>query len=269
MTFDMPVSLVHANPNVKQDSGRAALQRGPLIYCLEQADNKAGARDLALKPGAEFTPEFRPDLLGGVTILKGTALRADSTAWTNDSLYAPSPKPDEVEVTAIPYYAWDNRDPGEMVVWIPESPSLLKPPPPPDVTATATHCWSNDSVAAITDPADPKSSSDNSIARHTFWDHKGTTEWVQLDFRKPRPISSVRVYWFDDAGRGSCRVPKSWRVLAKDGDQWKPIETATTPGCEKDIYNEVRLAPVITPAIRVEVQLLGGSSGGVLRLRAQ
>ena len=267
MNLDPAVQLVHANPNVKQDLGRAAIQRGPLIYCLEQADNKEGVRDLALTPGAEFTPEWRPDLLGGVNVLKGTALRADSKAWNPDALYATAPAPQSVEITAIPYYAWDNRSPGEMVVWIPEAPSLLTQPPPSDTTASASHCFVNDSAGAILGEADPKNSADETIGRLTFWDHKGSTEWVQLDFRKPRQVSSCRVYWFDDSPRGGCRVPESWRVLVKEGDSWKPVEAHQAPGCEKNRFNELRFPPVLTGAVRIEVKLRDGVSGGIIRCR--
>jgi len=267
--FGMKTHRVHANPNVKQDFGRAALQRGPLIYCLEQADNKAGVRDLALKSGAEFTHEWRPDLLGGVTVLKGTALRADSAPWNADALYTPAPTPDEVEVTAIPYYAWDNRDPGEMVVWIPEAPSLLKPPPPPDITATASHCFVKDAAAAVVGDGDPKSSSDETLSRLTFWDHKGTTEWVQLDFRRPRSVSACRVFWFDDSPRGGCRVPSAWRVLVKEGQGWIPVELSAPAECRKDRYNEARFAPLIASSIRIEVDLAPGASGGLIRCRVE
>ncbi len=269
VNLGIETALVHANPNVKQDLGRAAIQRGPLIYCLEQADNKDGVRDLALKPGAEFTPEWRPDLLGGVNVLKGTALRADSKAWNPDALYAAASAPQSVEITAIPYYAWDNRSPGEMVVWIPEAPSLLTQPPPSDTTATASHCFVNDSAAAVLDEADPKNSADETIGRLTFWDHKGTTEWVQLDFRKPRPVSGCRVYWFDDSPRGGCRVPESWRVLVKDGDSWKPVEANQATPCTKDRYNEVRFAPAVTSAVKIEVKLREGVSGGIIRCRIE
>jgi len=265
--FGMKPQLVHANPNVKQDLGRVALQRGPLIYCLEQADNKDGVRNLALKTGAEFTPEWRPDLLGGVTVLKGQALRASSAMWNPDALYAAAPAPQPVEVTAIPYYAWDNRDPGEMVVWLPEAPSLLTQPPPPDITASASHCFSRDSVAAMLDPSDPKTSSDNAVPHHSFWDRKGTTEWVQLDFRKPRSVSACRVYWFDDSPHGGCRVPASWRVLTKTGETWTPLECSSIPGCEMNMFNGVRFAPTVTTAVRIEATLQSGFSGGVIRWR--
>ncbi len=57
----------------------------------------------------------------------------------------------------------------------------------------------------------------------TWWDHRGTTEWVQYDFAAPKKISSTEIYWFDDTGEGECRVPQSWRLLYKSGDAWVPV----------------------------------------------
>jgi DUF1680 family protein len=110
--LDLPMAIqrVKANPQVEADRGRVALERGPVVYCLEQADNLAPPSSLALSPQAEITAEFKPELLGGVEVLKGEAL--DKGA-----------KP--VQFTAVPYYAWDNRVPGQMAVWLPEDPQLL------------------------------------------------------------------------------------------------------------------------------------------------
>ncbi|MCX6876145.1 MAG: glycoside hydrolase family 127 protein [Verrucomicrobia bacterium] len=103
LALPMPVQRVYAHENVKDDTGKVALMRGPLIYCLEASD-QAGAdlAHLALPQDAEFRAEHRAELLGGVTVLQGQAL-------------ADGQRP--VTVTAIPYYAWGNRDQGAMKVW--------------------------------------------------------------------------------------------------------------------------------------------------------
>jgi hypothetical protein len=106
LNLPMPVRRVKAHRLVKADAGRVALQRGPVVYCLEAADNNGKVLALSLPSDARITSEHRADLLGGVTVLTGTALR--------------SGKP--VAFTAIPYFAWDNRAAGEMTVWIPEKP---------------------------------------------------------------------------------------------------------------------------------------------------
>jgi len=116
----MPIERVYAHPDVSQDAGRVALQRGPLVYCLEQADNLAPVGRIALPGHAELAARFEPDLLGGVVAITGQALVADAADWPND-LYRPQrPALSPCTIKAIPYYAWDNRASGAMQVWMPE-----------------------------------------------------------------------------------------------------------------------------------------------------
>jgi len=84
---------------VEADRGRIALERGPLVYCVEGVDNGGRARNLVISPDAELVAEHRRDLLGGVTVIR--ALRGGEQA------------------TAIPFYAWSNRGDGEMCMWLP------------------------------------------------------------------------------------------------------------------------------------------------------
>src|SRR2546421_360502 len=81
-----------------------------------------------------------------------------------------------------------------------------------------SRCFGRDSVEAMIDGREPKSSNDNSIPRFTWWDHRGTEEWVRYDFEKPRKVSEVDVFWFDDTGSGACRAPESWKIFYKDGE---------------------------------------------------
>lgn len=104
--FPMPVHRVLAHPAVIDARGRAAFQRGPLVYALEEADNGAGLDALRVPLDAEVTAAFKPDLLGGVNILTGTG--ADTATGTG------RPRP----FAAVPYFAWANRGAGEMRVWI-------------------------------------------------------------------------------------------------------------------------------------------------------
>jgi hypothetical protein len=79
-------------------------------------------------------------------------------------------------------------------------------------------------VDALNDFIEPDSSSDQRIPRCTWWDHKGRREWVQYDFEKPTEVSAIEVYWFDDTGSGACRIPASWQLLARQGDDWVPVK---------------------------------------------
>lgn len=95
--------------------------------------------------------------------------------------------------------------------------------------------------------------------------NEGTTEWAQFDFAKSSTVSESELYWFDDTGRGEVPVPASWRLLYKDGDQWKHVERASAYGVEKDRYNSVKFKPVITSAMRIEITMQPNWSAGIQR----
>lgn len=99
LNLDMPVEVVAADPRVKENEGKRAVQRGPLVYCIEEADNKVDFDSLRISEDAQFTTEFRPDFLRGVVTI--TARTADNT------------------LNYIPYHTWDNREAGGMKVWVP------------------------------------------------------------------------------------------------------------------------------------------------------
>lgn len=120
LTLDMPVQRIKANSQVEADKDRVAFMRGPLVYCFEAADNGAAVKNLAIASGTEFTFEHRADLLGGVTVLQGTA-----TGVFQTPLNAVESEP--FKVTAIPYYANANRGTCQMQVWMPESADGCNP----------------------------------------------------------------------------------------------------------------------------------------------
>jgi len=143
----------------------------------------------------------------------------------------------------------------------PDAHEWSTPKPSP---VSASHCFESDSVDAMVDGLEPKSSNDHDIPRFTWWDHRGSSEWVQYDFGARREVSSIQVYWFDDTGAGSCRVPESWKVLYQDGEHWRPVETSSEFGTRIDTYNRVDFKPVQTTGLRLEVRLKPGVSGGIL-----
>jgi hypothetical protein len=112
--FVLPLDVrrVVAAEAVKDDAGKVAFERGPLVYCAEGPDNSGRVLDLNVADGANFAAEWRPDLLRGVVVLKG---KASSQAKAADGSAAP---PAERDVLLIPYYAWAHRGPGEMAVWL-------------------------------------------------------------------------------------------------------------------------------------------------------
>ncbi len=115
----------------------------------------------------------------------------------------------------------------------------------------------------------PKNSIDHSIPFLHWWPRKGTTEWVQYDLGRRQKATAVAVYWFDDTGHGSCRVPKSWRVLYQDGERWLPVKGASGYGVKLNGYNRVTFQPVMTTGLRLEAQLQPGFSGGILEWQVE
>ena len=108
LELPMPVQRVYAHEKAKDDQGKVALMRGPIVYCLEAVDHPGtDLSRLVLPPAAMLQTEHRPTLLGGVTIVQGKAL-ADGNR--------------PITLTAVPYYAWANRERGPMVVWMSEAP---------------------------------------------------------------------------------------------------------------------------------------------------
>jgi DUF1680 family protein len=120
-SMEMPAQLVYANPKVSENIGKAAVTRGPLVYCLEEADNGAELHKICLDRKARFEPAYEPELLGGVVTLTSPARCVSEQAWNPELLYQPcdgGPDYEERTVKWIPYYAWANRTPGEMAVWV-------------------------------------------------------------------------------------------------------------------------------------------------------
>jgi len=121
MELPMVVEKVRSHPKVRANAGRLALQRGPIVYCLEEADNGDNLPDIRIADASEFEASFEDGLLEGVVVLRGEAKRVKLPDHGEEQLYLAAPcEFAEVPVTAVPYYAWANREPGEMLVWLQE-----------------------------------------------------------------------------------------------------------------------------------------------------
>ena len=259
----MPIQRVVANKSVEDDRGRVALERGPIVYCVEHADMPTGrTHDLVLPDDAALRFEQRPDLLGGVAVIRGSGMSVHGDA---DGLLSEVP----VEFTAIPYCVWAHRGRGEMDVWLAQTPDKAIPIAAPTIASEAKVSASGGDVRGVNDLREPKDSNDHSSTWIHWWPRKGTTEWVQYDFATPTLVSGCEVYWFDDTGRGECRVPDSWKVLYRDGDEWRDVAGASGFGCEPDRYNVVTFERVEISALRLEVQLKEGWSTGIHEWRVK
>ncbi|HLZ27188.1 MAG TPA: beta-L-arabinofuranosidase domain-containing protein [Chloroflexota bacterium] len=125
LTLPMPARLVAANPRLESTRDSAAIVRGPLVYCLEQVDSPTAAiLGVQIDTTAPLESSFHPDVLGGVTMVQARGVGSPTESWTDGALYHPlvaaeTQPPQPITLTAVPYYAWANRDPGAMRVWIP------------------------------------------------------------------------------------------------------------------------------------------------------
>ena len=253
LALPMPVRRVLAHPAVKEDVGRVALERGPLVYCAEWPDNGGHALNLAVPDTARLRSEFRPDLLNGVEVITGTVQALSGGAVKSHPL------------VAIPYFTWANRGMGEMEVWLPRTTDRARPPSvePPDPVASVHSSggiekkWTgyndqNDDIAAVYDGVDPLNSADESHLYFRMRPPAAQRAWVEYEFKRPTRISSAQAYWVDD--KRFCKLPASWRVVYRDGGEWKAVAARGEYGVEKDRFNSVTFDPVTTTAVRLEVE---------------
>ena len=220
--------------------------------------NPLNRYDVELKAKARKIPNWTADAKGAVNPLQPSPVK--------------SAEPEET-VTLVPMGAARLRIAAFPVIGTgPDAREWRQAPEPKKLPVSASHVFGSDTVEALVDGKEPQDSGDQGVPRFTWWDHKGGTEWVQHDFEKPRKLSRSRVYWFDDGGRGGgCRVPASYKVLYREGasGEWKPVKAKGPYDVAMDRYNAVEFEPVEAAAVRLQVQLQKGYSGGILEWRVE
>jgi DUF1680 family protein len=261
LSLPMSVQKIIANEQVAADKKRFALERGPIMYCLEGPDNKdATVQNIVVDKNAAIAATYKPGFLNGVTVLQMEG-SSSSRQLNSDALIT-----SKQTVTAIPYYAWANRGPSEMAVWIPYEASAARPKPAPTIASKATVSASIKNkrmFMALNDQYDPADAHDNSALYLHWWPKHDTLEWVQYDFDQAYTISGSKVYWYDDGPFGGCRIPASWKLYYRKGDEWVPVVNKTPYEIAKDKYNSVTFEPVTTTALRLEVRLPKDNSSGI------
>ncbi len=120
LAMPMPAERIQSNPKVRRNAGRIALQRGPVVYCLEEIDNGPVLADIRLPGNCRLETEYDSSLCGGVTVIKTTGVRTDMSEWEGKLYSKAGYGTVPAAVKAVPYYVWANRKPGEMLVWIRE-----------------------------------------------------------------------------------------------------------------------------------------------------
>ncbi len=122
VNLEIQVERMISHPAVHQDIGKVALQRGPLVYCLEETDHQVPVDQIILPGTTELAPNFEGDLLEGIVTIQGEARIPVDPGWEGVLYKAKTSNRtfNKIPIRAVPYYTWDNRKPGSMIVWIPE-----------------------------------------------------------------------------------------------------------------------------------------------------
>ncbi len=246
INFPMEIHRSVAHENVEDDREKTAIERGPIVYCLEWVDNNERVLNSVLADDVTFTRRFE-DKLNGIM-----ALYADAqSAYRNekDEIIV-----DKKQLNAIPYYSWANRGGGEMAVWIPRTVNSTRPLPPVTICTKAKIKASspNRSIGAINDGFWPTDSNDRKTPFYSLWPKNTSTEWVEYELEKPAEVSSASVYWYDDGPWGGCRIPLSWSIKYKDpAGNWKEVSYEKKPESVKDQINQVKFQPVKTQSVRL------------------
>lgn len=263
LELDLPMDIrkIQANEQIKDDRQKFALQRGPLVYCLEAPDNlDSTVQNIVVNKTEDFTASFNADLLNGITVLtaKGSSTKRQ---LNTDALLRT-----EQTVRAIPYYSWNNRGPGEMEVWIPYDAAVAHPKPAPTIASkskASASVTNTKMLKGLNDQYEPENSNDHNAVFLHWWPKQNSTEWVQYDFDQEYTISESSVYWFDDGPFGGCRIPAGWKLLYKSGQDWLPVETTDKYDIHINQYDRIRFKPVKTTALKLEVQLPAEHSAGI------
>lgn len=270
LNLPMQVRRIVANDNAEDLRGKVAMERGPVVFCLEGSDQQDGVVfNKYILNAAAIDAHFEKDLLGGVVVLDGKAKQVDQSGDITDTRFR-----------AIPYSTWNNRKPQQMEVWIANSPAKAVAIPLESIASRAqtfsnrgpiqndapetapTDSW----AGGVNDQWEPKRSSDTSKPYHYWWLKRGTKESIAYEFDQPHKVSNVQVYWLDfDHYDGNFRTPESWTLYYKTADgEWKEVEHHSPFTVLKDCYNSVDFRPVTTKGLKIVAQLRKGESGGVL-----
>ncbi len=270
LNLPMPVRRVLANEKVEANRGRVALQRGPLVYCVEAIDNGGLRTDAIVLPDkAAFTTARRKDLLGDVVMITGEA----------EAAFEPSPgAPAKIRphsMVAIPYYAWANRGEGYMDVWLPRAIPTATPLPAATAGAVATVSASvkrsDAQLSALNDRRAGPKSGYRATSRFIWPEETKGTQWIQYEWDEARQLSQSDIYWaidqpekvyWSERMRGiPLKRPKSWKLLYKDGDAWRPVKTGDEYAVHLDQANRVRFTPIETTAVRLEIEMSDAPCG--------
>lgn len=258
--FDIQPRTVKADNHVEADRGRVAVERGPIVYCAEWPDNPGfNVLGVLINQHPRFEVTAAPQLLHGIDEIK---TQAQTLSYTDEGKLQTR----DVDLTLIPYYAWNHRGAGNMDVWMAQDVSAVSPALPATL-ASRSIVDANTKTAALGSVNDrmlPRDENDRTIPYFHWWPENDSIEWISYQFPEQALVSSSTVYWYDDSPWGGCRVPEWWKLYYKDSKgQWQPVDNTVGYETKVGVGNIVRFQAVRTDALKLEVKLPKANSSGL------
>ncbi|AQQ10162.1 hypothetical protein L21SP3_01990 [Sedimentisphaera cyanobacteriorum] len=265
--MDMPVRYVDCIDKVEANIGKAAVERGPIVYCAEEPDNGKGKVQnfyLTQTSAAGKVLEIKNGMLAG-----------------NKKIVLPARKynsPDIRQVVLTPYNVWNNRNPRtSMTVWFAQTKQGARKAAMSENAfisnmgiIEASYTYRGDEAEAVSDGKIPESSSDRSIPRWTSWPRRGKSQTITYSFDETQKVSSAGLYFYN--GGGGVQLPASWHIERKISGSWEKMEPYLTDSYSviEDSFNTVHPAEVKEcEAMRIVVNPKKTSCAGILEAKIE
>lgn len=266
LQLPMPVQLNRSMNEVKVNQNRLAVTSGPLVFCAEETDNNGLVQRLMLNDNMQIMAKTKSITMGQLNSLK--QINIQGKELKDEQLQ-------DATIVYTPYFAWNNRGDGSMIVWTPTKSELLKESASEArggkfKKVSASHTFASDDVAAISAGDKPESSSDTSIKRWTSWPQKSKKQWLEIELKEMTTLQSIGVYWYHD-DRG-VKVPEEWSLEYLHNDHWHefPLYVTDSYSNFRDQYNVVHPGEEITSnKIRISVQPQPGYTVGILDVEVE
>ncbi len=266
LILPMPLRYSKSTEQVKANNGRISVTKGPLVYAAEGIDNDEKLPNVFINKltNTPYTSSYTDGILKGIPKLEISAIEKNPSG-NND-----------FNLTLLPYYAWDNRSDGSMMVWFPENENVQ---PYIDIhmavhgkfkSIDASHTNPSDNLVAVADNITPKLSSDENIQRWTSWNQLGKDQWIEITLEKNTDIQSISVFWFDD--NKGVKIPLEWSVqFMKDGE-WTdfPLYVTDAYNTFKDQFNMIHPGKtVITDKVKLKIKSQPEYAVGILEINIE
>mgnify|MGYP001173836635 FL=1 len=266
LDLPMPLQINECDNRVEENQNRLAFTRGPFVLCAEGIDN-GGATQRFFLNRKKVAKKFK---LASVQLASGSFSQVKTKANAVDALG----KEEDRSLSLIPYYAWNNRNPGSMTIWFPTTPKLavFDPHKLPKKSVfssiEASHTSELDTASAVGDGKEPKWSSGKNVPRWTSRPQLGKAQWIEGQFSEPRKVRDIGVYWMQD--QQDVKFPQEWSLEVRNKGEWKPFELYVTDRYDNraNQYNVVHpAAPLTCDAIRINMVPQPDAAVGILEVQ--